>query len=374
VSAAPVLEVRGLQVERAGVPVLDVPSFRLDEGEIVSLIGPNGSGKSTLLLSLMTLLPRQAGQVLWRGAAVDGGRGAIACRRRMALVLQEPHLFRETVYENVASGLRIRGVGRAEERARAMAALDRFGIAGLARRPALELSGGEARRVSLARALAVAPEVVLLDEPFNNLDAPARQAVSADLERSLREARTAAVLVTHSQDEALRLSDRIAVMEAGRIVQSGPPAIVTNEPANEFVASCVGMETIAEGVVARSGQGEMVMAVGGHEIDAMGEALPGERVYCCIRPEQVTIDLAAPAGTTSARNVLPARVVGLSPAGAFLKVKLDCGFPLVATVTPRSVAALGLTAGREVFAAFKATAVHVIRRSEPGPRRPTSGT
>jgi tungstate transport system ATP-binding protein len=148
---------------------------------------------------------------------------------------------------------------------------------------------------------------------------------------------------------------------------------VTNEPANEFVASCVGMETIAEGVVTRQDRGELVMAVGGHPIDAIGEAAPGERVYCCIRPEQVTIDLAAPAGTTSARNVLPARVVGVAPAGAFLKVKLDCGFPLVATVTPRSVAALGLEPGREVFASFKATAVHVIRRSEPVRPGPPSG-
>jgi tungstate transport system ATP-binding protein len=366
VSATPILEARGLLVERAGARVLDVPSFPLEEGEIVALIGPNGSGKSTLLLALMTLLPREAGQVLWRGSPVASGREAIACRRRMALVLQEPHLFRETVYENVAAGLRIRGVGRAEERARVAAALARFGIAPLARRPALELSGGEARRVSLARALAAAPEVVLLDEPFSNLDAPARQAISADLERTLRESGTAAVLVTHSQDEALRLSDRIAVMEAGRIVQSDPPALVTNEPVNEFVASCVGMETIAEGVVARGGGGEIVMAVGGHEIDAIAEAAPGERVWCCIRPEHVTLDLMAPEGATSARNVLPARVVGLSPAGAFLKVKLDCGFPLVATVTPRSVAVLGLAPGREVFASFKATAVHVIQRSEPG--------
>jgi len=366
VSTVPILEVRGLQVERGGAGVLDVPSFRLEEGEFVSLIGPNGSGKSTLLLSLMCLLRRKAGRVLWRGAEIATDRDAIACRRRMALVLQEPLPFRETVYDNVAFGLRIRGIPRREERRRVMASLERFGLAPLARRPALELSGGETRRVSLARALAVEPEVVLLDEPFSNLDLPTRQAVAGDLEGTIREARMAAILVTHDQSEALRLSDRIAVMQGGAIVQSATPAAVMNEPVNEFVASCVGMETIVEGVVARRLGGEIVMAVAGHEIDAIGEASPGDRVYCCIRPEHVTIDIADPAGKSSARNVLPARIAGVSPAGPYLKVRLDCGFPLVATVTPTSLATLGLEKGRQVFASFKATAVHVVRRGAPG--------
>jgi tungstate transport system ATP-binding protein len=360
------LEARGLAVERGGLAVLDVPSFRLEEGEVVSLIGPNGCGKSTLLLSLMCLLRRKAGQVLWRGAEIATGRDAIACRRRMAMILQEPLLFHETVYENVASGLRIRGLPRREERGRVMASLERFGLAPLARRPAPELSGGEARRVSLARALAVEPEVLLLDEPFTNLDLPTRQSITGDLEQSIREARIAAILVTHDQSEALRLSDRVVVMDRGAIVQSDVPAVVMNEPVNEFVASCVGMETIVEGVVARRAGGEIVMAVAGHEIDAIGEASPGDRVYCCIRPEHVTIDIADPAGTSSARNVLPARIAGVSSVGPFLKVKLDCGFPLVATVTAGSITKLGLGKGREVFASFKATAVHVIRKSAPG--------
>ncbi len=372
-SPVPILEVRGLEVERGGVRVLEVPSFRLEEGEFVSLIGPNGCGKSTLLLSLMSLLRRKAGQVLWRGAPIATDRDAIACRRRMAMVLQEPLLFHEIVYENVASGLRIRGLPRREERRRVMASLERFSLVPLARRPALELSGGEARRVSLARALAVEPEVVLLDEPFTNLDLPTRQSITDDLERTIREARIAAILVTHDQSEALRLSDRIVVMHGGAIVQSDAPAVVMNEPVNEFVAGCVGMETIVEGVVARRTGAEIVMAVAGHEIDAFGDASLGDRVYCCIRPEHVTIEIADPAGKSSARNVLPARIASVSSAGPFLKVKLDCGFPLVATVTTGSFTTLGLARGREVFASFKATAVHVIRRSESGHSAPPAG-
>jgi len=367
---APVLEVRDLAVDRGGARVLDVPAFRLGEGEIVSLIGPNGSGKSSLLLSLMGLLPRRAGKLLWRGAEVSTRAEVIACRRRMALVLQEPLLFDETVFENVASGLRIRGAARGERRARVEAALERFGLSPLARRPARELSGGEARRVSLARGLAVDPEVVLLDEPFANLDVPTRQAIVEDLEATLRGARMAAVLVTHDQAEALRLSDRLAVMQRGRIVQEGPPAAVVNDPIDEFVAACVGMETVVEGLVVRRGEAEVVMAVAGREIAATGEAALGESVFCCIRPELVTIDTVDPTGTSSARNVLPARIAGVSSAGHQLRVRLDCGFPLVASVTGESFAALRLAKGKAVFASFKATAVHVVRRGRPEPGAP----
>jgi tungstate transport system ATP-binding protein len=279
------------------------------------------------------------------------------------MVLQEPLLFEGTVYQNVAAGLRIRGLPRREERRRVQASLERFGLGGLERRSARALSVGESRRVSIARALAVEPEAVFLDEPFANLDPPTRQAITDDLERALRESGAAAILVTHDQAEALRLSARIVVLQRGVVVQSGTPAAVMNEPANEFVASCMGMETIVEGVVSRSADGELVMAVAGKEISAIGSAAPGAAVYCCIRPEHVTIDLSSPAGSSSARNVFPARIAGVASVGPYLKVRLDCGFPLVATVTAESLTTLGLNRGRDVFASFKATAVHVIRRA-----------
>lgn len=238
------LEVRGLRVERGGVPVLDVPSLRLQDGELVSLIGPNGSGKSSLLLALMCLLPRSSGEVRYRGNAVRSEGEAIAYRRKVAMVFQDPLLFDESVYDNVASGLRIRGVDRAEVRPRVMEYLDHFELTDLARRSARKLSGGEARRVSLARALVVEPELVLLDEPFTNLDAPARRSIVDELERTIRNAATAVLLVTHDPAEALRLSDRMLVMRDGRIVQSDTPAAVMSHPADPFVASWGGMDAL----------------------------------------------------------------------------------------------------------------------------------
>jgi tungstate transport system ATP-binding protein len=171
---------------------------------------------------------------------------------------------------------------------------------------------------------------------------------------------------THDQAEALRLSDRIAVMRGGTIVQSGAPAAVANDPADAFVAACMGMETVVEGVVVRSGDDEVVMAVAGREIAAAGEAAPGEAVFCCLRPEHVTIDTVSPAGKSSARNVLPARITAVQAAGHHLRVRLDCGFPLVASVTRESMEVLGLAKGKEVFASFKATAVHLVRRGGGG--------
>jgi tungstate transport system ATP-binding protein len=366
-SPPPLLELRGLLVDRGGVRVLDVPALRIAPGELVALLGPNGCGKTSLLLSMMGLLPRVAGQLLWRGAAVETERDALAARRRMAMILQEPLLFDDTVEGNVAAGLRLRGVPRAEVRSRVAAALARLELAGLARRSARTLSGGEARRTSLARALVLEPELVLLDEPFANLDARTREGITDGLERTLRETRTAAVLVTHDPSEALRLSDRIAVMHAGAIVQSGSPAEVVNAPASALVASCVGMETVLPGAVARASGGELVVAVGGQEIHALGDAAAGDAVYCCIRPEHVTVESADRRGATSARNVFPARVTSIAPVGPYLKVKLDCGFPLVASVTAESFTTLGLARGGAVFASVKATAIHVIRKTAPGP-------
>lgn len=220
----PVLELQGVRVERGGARVLDVPSFRLGEAERVAVVGRNGSGKSTLLLTLMGLLPCATGRVLFRGQSASGPGEAVALRRRMALVLQEPLLFDATVFDNVATGLRLRAVPRAELGERVRTSLARFHLAHLAGRAARELSGGEARRVSLARALVVEPEVVLLDEPFSGLDLPTRHAIVDDLARVLRDGRVASILVTHDPAEARRLSDRSVELQAGRIAGSTPPA------------------------------------------------------------------------------------------------------------------------------------------------------
>ena len=361
------LRVEDLQVCRGGVSVLNIPALAIHSGQTLALIGPNGAGKSTLLLTLACLLKPFQGRIFFREREIDARHGDFNYRRHVAMVFQEPLLFDATVFDNVASGLRIRGVGRAEIERTVAGYLELFGIDHLVRRSARKLSGGEAQRTSLARAFVTKPEIVFLDEPFSSLDLPTREGLIGDLERILHETRTTAVVATHDQTEALRLADRMAVMNEGRIVQIGPVAEVMNRPADGFVASFVGVETVLPGRVLRTSDGVFVAAVEGGEIQAVGHVRTGERVLCCIRPEHVTLSTNPPFSESSARNVFSGTIRKITPLGLFYRVRLDCGFDLVAYVTRQSVESLALEEGKSVMASFKATSVHVIPRKEPLP-------
>jgi tungstate transport system ATP-binding protein len=245
------LEVSNLKVFRGGVRVLDIPSFSLSENEVLALIGPNGVGKSSLLLSLARLLPFNQGELRYRTEPIKADRQMLAYRRRIAMVFQESLLLDTTVFHNVAIGLKIRGIHGTELRNRIMETLERFRISPLAERSARKLSGGEAQRVSLARAFVIQPELILLDEPFVSLDPPTRRDIMDDLARILAETSTAAILATHDQYEAVRLSTTIAVMDRGEIIQSGATAEVLNNPSNNFTASFVEMRNLLNDATGR---------------------------------------------------------------------------------------------------------------------------
>jgi len=216
----------------------------------------------------------------------------------------------------------------------------------------------------LARALAIQPEILFLDEPFASLDPPTRESLMEDLEKILRQTNTTTIFATHDRMEALRLSDRIAVMNQGRILQIGPPDEVMNQPRDEFIASFVGVETILTGLVFKKGRGSFMVAVDGQAVEAVGETEVGETVVLCIRPENVTIAVPTHPEATSARNVFPARITKIVPLGLYYKIHLDCGFPLVAYVTGHSLENLSLQEAQNVSASFKATAIHVIRKTK----------
>lgn len=231
-----ILETHNLKIRRGGVQVLDLPFFSVAAEEKVAVIGPNGAGKSSLLLGLACLLARETGTITFRGEEVARSRET-AYRRRIAMVFQEPLLFDTTVLDNVAEGLRIRGTGKSEARDIARESLELFKVGHLAGRSAHKLSGGEAQRVSLARAFAVRPELLLMDEPFSSLDLPTRIVLAEDLGRILHESGTAAIIATHDRIEAFHIVDRLVVMDGGRVVQEGRPAEVMAQPVNAFVAA-----------------------------------------------------------------------------------------------------------------------------------------
>ncbi len=357
-----ILEAHNIKVERGGQTVLDTLSFTVEDGEVVSLIGPNGAGKTTLLQTLCLLIRGFEGEILFRGRKVRHDLSLFEYRRKLAMVFQEPLLFDTTVFNNVASGLKFRGIRRSESKDIVVENLRRFGIEHLADRSARTLSGGEAQRTSLARAFATRPEILLLDEPFSALDPPTRESLVEDLEDVLDKSKTTAIFATHDRAEALRLSHRIAVMAGGRIIQFDAPSEIMNHPADEFVASFVGVETTLDGTVSAEREGVLAVNVSGRDIEALGKVHAGEKVILCIRPENIVISHNSVRGSTSLRNIFSGTVIKIIPLGPYQKVHLDCGFPLVAYITNNSSRNLALEEGKEVTASFKATAVHVIKK------------
>lgn len=238
-SEAVALRISDLAVKRGGRLVLEVQALSIHSGEVLAVVGPNGAGKSTLLLTLARLLKPEHGEI-WFNGKPAAAESALRYRRRIGLVMQDPLLFDMSVYENVASGLTFRGVPKNEIAPRVEKWLAQLGISHLAKRRASELSGGEGQRVSLARALVLDPELLLLDEPFSSLDSPTRTRLIDDLGRILPESGVTTIFITHDLAEARKLGDRLAVLLDGKLIQTGTPGQLDSQPLNPRVAAFLG--------------------------------------------------------------------------------------------------------------------------------------
>ncbi|MDD5209608.1 MAG: ABC transporter ATP-binding protein [Elusimicrobiales bacterium] len=336
---------------------LNIDSLDVREGEVFAVIGPNGAGKTTLL-NILALL-----QEAKPGALEIGGINALAAsdrtrlRRSMSYLFARPYLVNNTVYNNVALPLRFRGEADSGQVAEM---LDVFKIAYLRDRDATRLSQGERHRVSLARAFVTRPRLVLLDEPFSSLDARAKEAIIGDLRRITKAEKTTVVLVTQDQEEALALADVLAVIKNGRLLQSGEPQEIFARPASKDVADFVGVETLLNGEVTAKTDNLCSVSVGAAALEVISECAVGDKVLLCVRPEAVSVSKAAEAN--SMRNHFRGKIISMEPWRLEYKISLDCGFNLIAAVTKRSLDEMGLKPGDEVFASFKATAAHLIRR------------
>jgi molybdopterin-binding protein len=338
---------------------LDVPSLEVVAGSTLALLGPSGSGKSTLLAVLGLLEKPDSGRVLLGGEpATIKDRAA---RLKMAAVFQRPYLMKGTVAANVEYGLKLRGVPATERRGRIAPALERVGLAGYEKRSALSLSGGEAHRVALARALVLEPRVLLLDEPLASLDPLLKRQLSLDFARILRSEGVTTVYVTHDHDEAMVVSQYTAVMRDGRVVTSGSTDEVTGVPADEWTASFLGVEPPIPGRIERAEDGLIHVRCDGVVIAASGEGTAGDEVLLGIRPEDVLIaEAGAEFPLTSARNRLQATIAILEPRGASWHVVMDAsGVRIAASVSRAAVDELRLATGTVVTVVFKATAVRV---------------
>ena len=329
------VEVRLVDLRRAFGPVraLDGLSLDIGPGELVALLGPSGCGKSTALRALAGLEELDSGQVLVGGKDITR---VSAHRRNMGMVFQAYSLFPNmTARDNVAYGLRLRGTGAAARRKRADELLDLVGLATHAGHYPHQLSGGQQQRVALARALAIAPQVLLLDEPLSALDAKVRSQLRDEIRRVQREVGTTTLFVTHDQEEALAMADRVGVMSAGQLQQIAPPAELYERPRTAFVAEFVGLTNRLPGTIVEPGQVRV--------LDATMPALPGSvesgAATVLVRPEsvlvtpdadgaghvatatflgslcrvEVALDSGTAAGTTVLAQIASADVAGLAP-------------------------------------------------------------
>ena len=228
------IEIRNLLIQRNGRDALRIDSLNIEHGETLAVVGPNGAGKSTLLLALARLLKPSDGEVIFNGSQV-ARLDDLEYRRKISFVFQDPLLLDMTVEQNIALGLKFRDTPKEELHARVWKWIRHLGIETLAKRRASQLSGGEAQRVSLARAFVLEPELLLLDEPFAALDPPTRAKLLEDLSALLAHDHRTAVFVTHNLNEAAKLSHRIAVIVNGMLRQVGTAKQIKSEPADETV-------------------------------------------------------------------------------------------------------------------------------------------
>lgn len=266
-------------------PLLSGISFTLEAGETICLLGASGSGKSTLLRIIAGLEAPESGQVLWRGTDLAS---LPAHLRKFGLVFQDYALFPHlSVAENVAFGLKMQNLSRDEIKQRVTASLEKVNMSGFAQRRVTELSGGEQQRVALARTLAPRPRLLMFDEPLGALDRALRDHLLEELRGILHASEVPAIYVTHDQDEAFAIADRMVLLHDGQIAQQGKPADVFAGPASGWVARFLGLGNVIEGNWL--GDGRVETSLGVLDVDCLPSASMGEPVTVLIRPERVNL-------------------------------------------------------------------------------------
>ena len=341
--------------------VLKGLNLGIGKGEVFALIGPTGAGKTTLLRIVDLLEVPGAGEIYFDGKCIPrSGKQRLEIRRRMSFIHQKPQVFNLSVYDNVACGLRWRGEKRNRIAQRVDHILETVGLEGYGNRNARTLSGGEAQRVALARSLVLEPEVLLLDEPTANLDPVSTAKIEQLISYIAKQHNTTMIMATHDMSQGQQLAGRMGVLLDGRLAQTGNATDIFRSPQTEQVAHFVGMENIVEGVISASNEGIVMVDIGGNVIQAVSNHPAGKKVYACVRPEDITLALSIT--QSSARNSFRAKIMLVTTLGPLSRLEIDCGFRLVALVTKMSAEELNLQAGKEVYATFKATAVHIMEK------------
>ncbi|AJY47299.1 ABC transporter ATP-binding protein [Martelella endophytica] len=347
------LTVRQVNKSYSGRPVLKNIDAELKSGELVTLLGPSGCGKTTLLRIIAGLENTDSGEILLDGTDIAG---LAANRRNMGMVFQAYSLFPNmTAAENVGFGLTVRGQGSTRIKARVGELLDLVGLTDFAHSYPHQMSGGMQQRVALARALAIEPSLLLLDEPLSALDAKVRVQLREEIHRIQKETGITTIFVTHDQEEALSISDRVAVMYQGRIDQFAAPADIYYNPATRFVLEFIGTSTRLDGKVIDGQSG--VIDLGGHRFaheEARGLG-SGEAVSVYVRPEAFA--LAEPDGASA----LLGKVSDRTFMGANTRVEVTLGDRRRLVADMPSTDARHLPDGAEIALSFRPDHAHLVK-------------
>jgi len=341
--------------------VLKNVNLRIDQSEVFALIGPTGAGKTTLLRILDLIDRPYSGEIYFNGLNITvAKKEQLNARRMMSYVQQKPIVFNMSVYDNVACGLIWRHRKPGEVKRKVEEVLELVDMVDYVKRNAKTLSGGEMQRVAIARALITDPQLLFLDEPTANMDPLSTAKIENVLEGILQEHRISVIMATHDMSQGQRLAGKVGVMINGELLQVGTPGHIFNQPHNREVAEFVGTENILNGDVISKDENMTLIKVGDKVINAISGYQVSEKVLVLIRPENIVF--APQRETSSARNNFKGKVNRINTTGPLVRIEIDCGFPLLGVVTRQAAQELNISIGKEIYASFKATAIHTLKR------------
>jgi len=331
-----IFKVRNLKKVYNGKIVLDVDNFNFQEGKIYAIVGPNGSGKTTLLNILNLLEKPDEGQIFFYDQEITNKSNSdtLEIRRRMTLVNQDPFLFHSTVYDNIAYGLKIRLIPSKVQKSRIRSALNIVGLSGFKDRKANQLSGGEAQRVVIARALVIEPEVLFLDEPTANIDQKHIDVVERIIKKIKKEIKTTVIFTTHDLSQAYRLADEVISILDGKIIKKVPENLLRGEIKEEDGLKWFKVtENIKFAIVSEK----------------------NGLVYISIDPRDIILSYEQ--FQSSARNSFLGKITKIIEQNHLVKLEIDIGIPLVVIITRESFFKMNFNLGSKVYLTFKASAV-----------------
>jgi len=332
-------------------------SLEIKEGEYFVILGPTGAGKTLLLELIVGLYIPNEGRIFIDEKDITY---EVPEKRNLGFLYQDYSLFPHlSVRKNIEYGMKLRNISKNEIDSKIKELSNILKIEHLMHRDTTTLSGGEQQKVALARALAINPKVLLLDEPFSALDENTKSKLISEMKDLHRKEGITFIHVTHSQEEAILLADRIGIMMDGTVVQVGNPDEIFYKPISKEIAKFVKIENIWEGKVIKKNEKELIVDVNGKQIVALSDHFKvGQGVRLIIRPEDIILGK----GNTSARNEFKGKVISVIKHGFYHIVRIDCGFEVEAAVTKQSIENLKIIEGKDINIFFKATALQIIKR------------